>query len=111
MSEIRMSKRDSAQALVIITIPALMCVLALMLTSALLTLMFSLVISSRLGDMMARPNPLSGYEIIWPGGTLDDVVEYVRQRPKGQIVCYSNAPLAYAHSGLPLAIFSSVEMF
>src|SRR6185503_16009979 len=76
----------------------------------LLSLLLSLVISFRLGDMIARPNPFNNYEIIWPGGTLDDVAEYAHRTPKGHIACYSNTPMVNTYADVLWLDVSTTEI-
>lgn len=66
----------------------LILVLALLFTFGLLMLMISLGISFRLGDMMARPNPFTAYDAIWPGQTITDMAEYAVRAPEGYERCY-----------------------
>lgn len=92
MSEIPILDREpSRRALVIPALPTLLLVLALLLTFGLLIAMITVLISFRLGDMMARPNPFTAYEAIWPGQPITDMAEYSIRMPKGYFRCYTES--------------------
>ncbi len=93
------------------TLPAFVSVLALLLTVGLLVLIVSLIVSFRLGDMMARPNPFNNYELVWPGQTLADVAEYAHRTAKGHIACSSNTPIVNEYPGSLLLVIPDTDMF
>ena len=93
-------RAPAPRALVIFVLPTLHLLLALLLTAITLTAIMSLLVSFRLGDMLARPNPFASYEIIWPGQTLADVAEYARRTPEGHVACQSKTPILNEYPGL-----------
>jgi hypothetical protein len=111
MSEIPIRKRESHLGLVIPTLPALIFVVALLLTATFLSLVMSFMVSFRLGDMMARPNPFNNYELVWPGQTLAQVAEYARRTPKGYLDCHATAPLINSYPGVLRLLISPTDMY
>src|SRR5689334_8695396 len=111
MSEIPIRKREAHQGLVISTLPALFFVVALLLTSTLLSLVMSFVVSFRLGDMMARPNPFNSYELVWPGQMLAEVAEYAGRTPKGYLDCHATTPVLNEYPGVLRLFIPPTDMF
>jgi hypothetical protein len=66
-------------------------VLALLLTFGLVMLMLTFLISFRLGDLMARPNPFTAYESIWPGQSIANMSQYAVRAPKAYFRCYTES--------------------
>ncbi|MEO8606256.1 MAG: hypothetical protein ABI690_00115 [Chloroflexota bacterium] len=92
MSEIPLLNRESARRVLDIPVaPSVLMVLALMLTFGLVIVMLSLLVSFRLGETMARPNPFSAYESLWPGQSIADMVEFGVHMPKSYTRCYTES--------------------
>jgi hypothetical protein len=104
-------REPAPRALVIFVLPTLHLLLALLLTAITLTAIMSLLVSFRLGDMMARPNPFDNYALVWPGQSLADVAEYAHRTPEGHIACQSRTPILNEYPGLLLLAIPNTDIF
>lgn len=92
MSEVPLSQSGSSRRALLTLAPTMLfMVLMLLLTFALLTIIMSIFVSFRLGDMMARPNPFTRYAAVWPGQTVESMAQYLSASPEDQLRCYDEA--------------------
>src|SRR5262245_791515 len=92
MTEIPMIHREPSRRALVIPLPsALHLLLAVLLSLSLMVVMVSVLISFRLGDMMARPNPFTAYESLWPGQPIADMVAFRRRAPSGFVQSYTES--------------------